>query len=248
MWIILCSSADHSAQWAHEGLRARGLAPLELIFAERLPGARWVHRVGTEHAEIAVTLPDGRHVDGASLNGALNRMMAVPPPLLDVAQVEDREYASQELHAFFAGWLASLPGNVLNPASAQGLCGRWIQVSEMTHLAARAGLPTAPLRFDPRDPPPPLGAGGDPATGTMSRTVIVVGRRVVGAGMPAPIESGCLRLSGLTCTPLLGISFALDGNGAWTFSSATPLPDLMQAGEPLLDALAEALTQEEGSS
>jgi hypothetical protein len=48
---------------------------------------------------------------------------------------------------------------------------------------------------------------------------------------------------------LLGIDFAMSAVGApWEFAGATPLPDLTLGGEPLLDALAVALTQSNGDS
>ena len=45
MWLVLCPSSDVAGRWAFEGLRARGLAPIELVTSESLAYARWDHRV-----------------------------------------------------------------------------------------------------------------------------------------------------------------------------------------------------------
>ena len=73
------------------------------------------------------------------------------------------------------------------------------------------------------------------------RTVLLVANRVVGDAIPEAIAEGCRRLGQLSKTALLGIDFAANSKGYWTFASATPLPDLRQGGEALLDALAAEL-------
>ena len=94
MWLILCSGEDASAFWAHRGLQARGLNPLELVTADMLTNnAKWEHRVGTDGAYINITLADGRVIDNRKVRGVLNRLTHVP--LRHLQGAPDYDYATQ---------------------------------------------------------------------------------------------------------------------------------------------------------
>jgi hypothetical protein len=53
---------------------------------------------------------------------------------------------------------------------------------------------------------------------------------------------GCLRLSKLSGTALLGINFISAQDGTRLFANANPMPDLRIGGQKLLDALATLLS------
>ena len=242
MWLILCASNDAVAWWAYQGLKARGLEPLELVCAEVLPyGLKWEHRIGAEGASVAVELRDGRRITSSGLRGVLNRLTHVPTQHLTV--LPDHEYISQELTAFFMSWLHGLPGPVLNPPTAQGLCGPWRHISEWALLAARAGLPVPVYRQSGDDQ---IDESRTERTlfprGTNTTRAVFLGGRLFGPQrFPEEIEEGCARLAALVSMPLLGVEFGRDAAGAWQFAGATPLPDLCLGGDALLDALAEEL-------
>jgi hypothetical protein len=247
MWLAFCDSTDQAALWAVKGLRARGLAPLAWVSPEELARSRsWEHRVNRTGVDVAITLGDGSRLEGKALRGVLSRLVTVPYEPLRHVEPEDREYASQELPAFFLSWLHALPCPVLNRATPQGLSGSWRHRSEWVWLAAQAGLPTP--RY--RQSSPRGGEVGD-TEGTVPAgavaTVLVVGQHVVGESAPPLILNGCRRLARLTETPLLGIDFTVDAGGALAFAGATPMPDLRLGGEALLDTLALALQGEESS-
>ena len=242
MWLLLCSENDTSALWAREGLRRRGLLPLELVTAESLlQGCTWEHRVGIAGASIVITLADGRVINNETVRGTLNRLTHVP--MRSLTGAPDHDYAAQEYAAFFMSWLYALPQPVINSTAIQGLSGAWRHASEWVSLAAQAGLPTPLYRqtsedtIDERREMRTLFPAGSPTT-----LFITVGDRVVGPPLPSEIRAGCLRLAKLAQTRLLGIELAA-GNSAnsWVFAGATPAPDLRVGGEPLLDALAAEL-------
>jgi hypothetical protein len=185
---------------------------------------------------VAVELRDGRSFRGDRLSGVLNRLVAVGPSQLPRAAPADREYASQELYAFFLSWLTAVPGRVLNQPSPQGLSGPWLERSEWLVLAARAGLPTAPYRHSARS-----ARAYRPAA--PQRTVVVVGRRALGPLAPREVVAGCGRLARLTRTAILGVDFRVEAGRTWVFAGATPLPELRRGGERLVDLLAAALTR-----
>lgn len=236
MWLVLCEDHDAAAHWAHEGLAARGL-PTELVTSTSLGTAtRWVHRLGPAGGELEVSLADGREIRSTDVSGVLNRLLSAWNPRIGHARDGDREYAIQEIHAFHVSWLHALPGPMLNRPHMGGLSGRWRYASEWLALGARAGLPTRPSPLDSDQTPPWLASPEDNV-----RTVITVGGQVLGAPS-ADLVDGCRKLAELSATPLLGTSFRSDAVG-WHLVGATPHPDLRLGGEPLLDALAAALSR-----
>ena len=247
MYLVLCASHDFPALWAYEGLKGRGIAPLELIGVEALVcSLRWEHRLATDDGRVRIEMADGRIIQGAEVGGTLNRVLSVPTGHLQVANPEDGEYALQELNAFFMSWLRVLPGPVLNRPTPQGLCGQWRHVSEWLWLAAQAGLPTADYRLSSdEDSPAAASAGSLLPPGSPGRTVLVVAGQVVGAPAPSEVRNGCVRLAELADTELLGVQFAPSSTAEWTFVGATPFPDLTLGGEPFLDRLASVFAGEE---
>ena len=139
MWLVLCASTDVSALWAAQGLNARGLEPLEVVSAEMLAQSqRWEHRVGAKGVTIDITQADGRRLRSDTVRGVLNRLVSVPYAPLLLAHPADRDYASQELTAFFLSWLYALSLPVINRPTPQGLAGQWRHRSEWLWLAAQA--------------------------------------------------------------------------------------------------------------
>jgi hypothetical protein len=237
MWLVLSSSPDPAAAWIAEAMRRRGLAPVELIPVELLLQARrWDHRVGTEGASVSVTLADGRELEGHEIRGVLNRILYIPPAATAVAIAEDREYALQELTAFFMSWLRALPPPVIGLPTPQGLSGSWRHISEWVHLAAAAGLPTAAYRQGSS-----WGNGAGPEQrlvppGAELRTVITIGNRAFAPWAPPDLLEGCTRLARLAEADVLGVDFAL-ANGRPSLAGASPVPDLRLGGEPAVDHL-----------
>ncbi|MDX1251328.1 MAG: hypothetical protein IDH49_03580 [Gammaproteobacteria bacterium] len=243
MWLVLCPSNDEAALWAYEGLKARQIAPLELVSAEELAcSLRWEHRVSADGASVAITLADRRTINSGAVRGIVNRLSYIPQEHLAMASPADREYAAQELMAFYMSWLYAMPQPVLNRPTAQGLSGAWRHISEWVWLAGKAGLPTLPYRqsgFDEIDEGHLR--GGFVSAETPVNTVIVIDGHVVGESPPPDIAASCKRLAGLAGAGLLGIQLVAGPESSWTFAGATPLPDLRLGGEALLDVMAAAL-------
>jgi hypothetical protein len=245
MWLVLCSNSDLSALWAYQGLKERGLDPLELVSAEVLANSlRWEHRLGADGASIEITLPDGRNIRGSDTRGTLNRLQAFSYEYLPLARESDRLYAAQEFTAFFMSWLNVLPAPVLNRPTAQGLAGQWRHLSEWVWLATRARLPVPRYAKSSRDGMSQQHGFGRlvPANVPVQTVTVVAGRAVYARGQAPPeILEGCIALSNLSGVELLGVEFVVSNDDSWTFVGATPLPDLRLGGQALLDALFAAL-------
>ncbi len=230
MYFVLADPGDEAAHWAAQGLRDRGLNPLEFItpaMLVRSPG--WEHRVGTEGTRTSILLPGGQRLESHSAKGVLNRIPYLPVELFEGGRQEDRQYAQQEFTALLMSALSGLTCPVLNRPTAQGSGGSWRHRSEWIMFAARAGLATLPYRQRAGRP--------EMLAPRAAHTVFVAGGRAAGARAAAETREACVRLSEMARTALLGVEFTED----WTFANATPQPDLRLGGDAVLDLLRGAL-------
>lgn len=241
-WLVLADASDPCASWIVEGLRARGREPLVWLRPEQLArGARWEHRLTRAGAELVIELAEGIVLESGAIRGTVNRLVSIPYGSLCEAHPQDRDYAGQELTAFFLSWLHALPGPMVNRPTPRGLAGAWRPRPEWLWLAARAGLPVAPYRQSHRAS---LAAGGGPTAASASgtrETALVVGEQVIGRRLPVSLHEGCRNLARLARTALLGLEFAIGAEADWTFIHASPLPDLSAGGQIVLDVLADTL-------
>lgn len=236
MWMVLCNAKDTAALWAYQGLKARGLHPVEIVSAESLIYSKSIkHCIEPRHTRTQIKLTDGRVIDSASIRGSLNRIHLLPSDHLRAANPADRRYAEQELQALFLSWLYALPGKTVNRPAPFGLCGVWLFQSKWTWLASRAGLSTGVFRqgsmIKESAPPNYL----NPA----ARTVIVLAGRCFGASAPPAVRQGCVKLAQACEAEMLGVDFCIDADGEWIFAGASTVPEIRIGGEPLLNALFE---------
>lgn len=237
MILVLCNEADASALWAADALRRRGHA-LRIVTDRDLADAEsWNHRLGRASADCEIRLTGRDVLRVSDMRGVLNRLSFLPAAWLRRHGGPDRDYAVQEMHAFYLSWLYALPGPVLNPPTPQGLAGNWRHASAWTALAVRAGLPVKTFRQTSADDP---AAAWQPAPAPAR--LYVAGDRVVGRGdLVGAHRAACVRLSQAAGARLLGIDFAPDAAGRWRVTGASVMPDLIGGGEALADALEEAL-------
>jgi hypothetical protein len=73
--------------------------------------------------------------------------------------------------------------------------------------------------------------------------VIAFRGELFGGALPESIVHGCTRLAEDVQAEMLGIEFYAAENGQWTFANATPCPELSTGGMPLVQRLAQALTE-----
>jgi hypothetical protein len=235
--LVLCDEADVSALWAANALRTRGLSPMLLTGSVLASIERWEHRLGASGAQFELRLPSGVSLHSRETGGILNRLASVPCAWLRRVGGPDRDYALQEMQAFYLSWLHALPGPKLNPPTPQGLCGNFRHPSAWLALASKVGLPARPFRQSSNDEPA-LAWQTVPAP----MTVYVVGARVVGPdAVVQPYGLACLRLAEAADATLLGVDFDRNDHGSWQMSGASVMPDLVGGGEELADALVEAL-------
>jgi hypothetical protein len=249
MWLVLCPFQDISALWAYQGLQ-NYLDNVQLVSAELLSySLYWKHCLGQQGSYTEIHLGDGRTLHSDRINGVLNRISCISTEHLQHAQAGDRDYAIQELTAFFISWLNALPCKVFNRSTAQGLAGAWRHQSEWVWLAMQAGLSTPVYRQSSQanqanQTNQTTGVYGQAGFSLVpASTVIVVGNQFCGALAPEPVLEGCWRLAQMAETPLLGVEF---GPG-WEFRTANPLPDLRLGQQAFLRHLSIEL-QKSGTS
>jgi hypothetical protein len=243
MYLVICNSYDKAALWAYEGLKARGLSPIELINASSLVCSLYLeHRITNDQVYSKIRLLDGREINSELTLGVLNRVQSIPISHFKASKT-DNLYAFQELSALLISWLYSLPHPVLNPATPQGFSGLLRHVSSWILMANSAGL--AVPKFEQNsldaDKAPFYSIGRLVPPETKVKTVFVVDTQVVGTDIPPEVADGCRRIALLAKTPLLGIEFLDCPDNSWMFVGATPCPNLILGGEVLLDELCRAL-------
>jgi hypothetical protein len=238
MVLVVCEGFDHAAFWAVHQLCERGIA-VDVVTGDDLAAAEcWDHRVGAAGVSISVQLRDGRRFVGDTARGVLNRLSYLPSAWLQQIGGPDRDYALQEMYAFYLSWLHGLKGPVVNPPTPQGLCGNWRHPSMWMALAGRTGLPVATYRLSSNDDP---ARTWQPRPTAAPLTAFVAGRRVVAPTLRTELHEACRRMANLAGVPLLGVDFAPDGQGGWHFTGASVMPDLIAGGDALIDALIEVL-------
>jgi hypothetical protein len=235
--LVLCDICDTAALWAAAQLQARGL-PVDIVFPQALGAAlRWEHRVEGQTASFALTLADGRVMSSDAPSPIVNRLSFVPLDRLRQTGGADYGYAMQEMFAAYLSALHAWPGAVINRPTPQGLCGNLRHPSVWATLGARAGLQVRAWSQSAADPP-----GAAWAYQPSDATAFVVdGRYVAGANLPAELGAPCVELARLADVELLGVDFQRGADGGWELVGASPMPNLTLGGEPLIDALAEAL-------
>ena len=239
MILVLCEEFDYAALWAADSMRRRG-QPVQVITGAHLTAAAgWQHRVSSTCADCEISFADGTHLRGSDTGGVLNRLFGVPVSWARRYGGGDRDYALQEMHALYLSWLHALPGPVLNPPTPQGLCGNWRHISAWTALAAKAGLPVRPFRQASTADPD----GIEQAVPTTEMLYVIDGQVVGPDALVAPFAAASICLAQAAGTKLLGINFAPNPNGAWQMTGASILPDLINGGDALIDALIATLTK-----
>jgi len=239
MTLILCEAGDAAAPWAAERLRARGRSA-DLVLSDALGEAvRWEHRVDQAAASVRITLADGRQLSSDAAEPILNRIGSIPLARLHATAGEDYGYAMQEMFALYLSWLHAWPATVINRPTPQGLAGAYRHGSAWAALGAAAGLPTRAWAQSSADPPE---TGWAPPAAEAT-AFVVAGRAVLPPALPPELALPCRALAARAGTALLGIGFARDGLGEWEMVGASPVPDLALGGEPLVEALAEALAE-----
>jgi hypothetical protein len=243
MWLVLGEREDTAAWWAAEHLCQHGLVPLVTLTPPELVHAkRSVHRLTAGAASLELTLADGRTIRSEEVRGVLNRMQLLPRSHLAGAHPDDVAYAQEEWSALVLSWLASFP-SIVNHPSPQGLAGRWRSDAQWVALAGRAGLvaPTFTQSSFARPVAPRPRAGDE--------LIIVLDGAAYGPGARhLEATRGCLRLAELAGLRAMGCWLRRAPEGGCSFVAATLLPDLRYGGEPLVRALATALSAGDGVS
>lgn len=237
MVFVLHESGDASASWLVEGLRNRGLT-VDAVSAFDLGTAdTWRHGIDATGTTVEIALRDGRRFDGAEPRAIVNRLNFIPLETLRATAGADLGYAVQEMFALYLSWLNAWPATVINRPTPQGLSGNHRHPSVWATLAAKAELPACAWRQGDGDPPDHAWAWK-----LAEATAFVVGEAVVLADvLPQDLADGCRALCRLADLSLIGIDFARDASGQWEMTGASPTPNVMLGGEPLISALADAL-------
>jgi hypothetical protein len=176
-----------------------------------LSGAGWRHVVG--HPELATAGVRGKAYEIDRIAAVLCRIRTVVPEDLEHIDREDRAFAAVEMHAFLRAWLAHAGKRCMNEPSSTSLAGPDWHPLRWRWLAARCGIPAAPLTF--------AGETAERVTAT------VMGDRVVGTA-DDELVGYSLRIAQTVQSRLLAVQFV--SHEGWRLDSANSLPLLDARG------------------
>ena len=247
MFVILCDLDDSAALWLDARFRDLGqsctlVTSGLLSFAQRR--SQWMGRDGTR---AIVDLGEGGVIDQPDL--VVNRLLSPPVAAWQWARPGERDYAAAEITAFALSWLAAVPGAVRNRPTPTCLAGPSPNPLRAAVVAHRAGLPVPDADVEAGTSPLWLleaGVRGPAPAAGVAHLVVLDGRIVdadavehrAGARMPDGFSSAIARFAAAVgaAEGLIGIDIVVAG-GRWWFAGMTPLPDLMLAGDALVQDL-----------
>jgi hypothetical protein len=226
MLVVLASAHDEVAQamvaaWAP--WRAVLCAPADLC----LPG--WSLSVSAP--EGANALLAGRVTPAAEITGVLTRLLHIPPAELKHIATSERSYVATEMTAFLTAFLTGLRCVTLNRPSASALSGPGWRKEQWIRVAAKAGIPVAPVQRMVR---PGAAAASAPS---IAAEVTVVGGKAFGAP-DQHLADWARELAASAGAGLLGVQFERQGRG-YAFADVNPWPAL--AFPRAFDAVRELL-------
>jgi hypothetical protein len=259
--LVLAHTEDRGAASVAGWLeRELGSRHVRIIRPEALSLGQWSHRVDANgHASTRVSLPKAKPLASADVGAVLNRIRYLPAPRFHGASVKDREYASVELQAVVASWLAELGDRVVHAvrrqpvvtpslplqhwAVAAAACGlpvarRVIASSPRARVASAPGRPDCSIDGGRRGAAPARHGGADPFEGVLYGKVLVAGDDAGGA-LSDHCGQSAVETSRRLGFPLLEFQFAV-AEGDTVLVDVTPLPELF---EPWAAAMAGRLLQ-----
>jgi hypothetical protein len=170
-----------------------------------LATGRWHQRIdGRGRVTTSVAPAGGNPVSDRDISRVWCRVTGLPAPQFARAGPRDLDYATAEFTAVLVSWLLSLGEGVVNRVTGDSACGPAWSARYWLILAQRAGLPVM---------------SGPVASG--SRTVLIVGDRVMGA--PASWVVSCRALSRLAGCQVLGLEVGHSRHGL-VVTAITPTP------------------------
>jgi hypothetical protein len=225
--LILAHATDSGADSVAACLTHRlGQQAVRLVRPELLSLASWSHRVDAHgRATSRLTWPRTDSIDDAGVIAVLNRIRYLPVPRFHRASAKDREYASSELQALVASWLAQFGPRLVHEVRRHAIVTAVLPLQQWAAAAASCGLPVATRTFStsPRAPrlhsPVPIESGSE-------STVLVANDRT-GGELSDTCGQRCVRAARLLGLPLLEFRFTSSRTGT-VLTHVDPLPSLIE--------------------
>ncbi|MFL5280063.1 MAG: hypothetical protein ACJ8AW_03465 [Rhodopila sp.] len=241
--IVLAHATDAGAASVAMWLaREHGAEGVRIVLPEELSRAQWSHAIDTHGcASTSLTLPKAGLLTSATVGAVLNRISYLPVPGFRRTSAKDRDYASAELQAVVASWLAAFGDRSVHPVRRHPWLTPALPLQHWASAAAVVGLPVARRTIVASSRafgPEVLDASrdvADPLTFAIG-TVLVAGSEVAGV-FADKHGAQCLAAARRLHFPLLEFQFA-GRDGDIHLVGVDPLPSL---GEPWAVALAARL-------
>jgi len=223
--LLLAHATDAGAASVAAWL-AREVGPgrVRMIRPEALSLASWTHEIDAHgRSSTRIVFRNVEPLASAEVGAVLNRIRYLPMPGFNRASAKDRDYATAELQAVVASWLAGFGSRAIHSLWRHPWITPMLPLQHWAAAAAACGLPVASRtiasssRLRDRDH-----EAANPAAGTATGTVLVAGENLGGA-LAAPYGEQCLAAARLLGFSLLEFRF----HGA-DLVQVDPLPALAE--------------------
>lgn len=140
MLLIICHYDDVACHWLYAQLKAINY-PVVIVSAEMLPFLRkWEQHIAGDNHSVIMELYDKTFFDNNNIDLVINRVQYIPVEHWRSAGIAEKEYAAQEMSAFYTSWLYGLGARIYNPPKGLGLSGIYYSQTEWMVLALKAGF------------------------------------------------------------------------------------------------------------
>ncbi len=236
--LVLHDQADPSATWLRDEFARDSDIVADFISGEELFGAACIaHEVNSRDSTFRLQFGRVRLITHRDFSFVINRLTYPAQFLRTVIHAEDLSYVIGELSALYVSILSSFSCPVMNLPSGGGLYGTWRGDVDWALLAAQCGLsPRRPILTRSTDNRLPTGPRVPLVTSDVA-SLVLFEDGVYGRAAPPGLATRLKDFRHRSECQLLGVAFAVQPDGDWTYLYTQWSPDLRIGGQPLGSAL-----------
>lgn len=149
MLLIIAHHYDREAVWLYENILENGEIPVRLLVPETLGLDYYIslNLSGTLVAKSSVKWFDtGETIFNTDVHWLINRLSYIDPMIWNQSEATEKQYATNELNAFFAAFIYSFGCTISNPIQNGSLYGQNLYLPKWISHFKKAGIdPTKPL-------------------------------------------------------------------------------------------------------
>ncbi len=192
---------------------------------------------------LSFKLYTGEWVHDSEVSAVFNRMQFADAGIWRMASEKEQNYAQQEFHAFFLGWLQSFGTKLLNPPTPAFLSG---ETARPVVWRKKAYFYDIPVLSSTQDSKLPLSDETVPEGVTGKTKIYLVGDQVIGHIKGLPPNQVLTRFSREQAFRFSELSF-LRQHKTWKLDTITTFPENFHSSHQCMEALYQYFLSQQNS-